>query len=440
MTSSTLGLRAALLLVAVSACQSRGPEGTRPAGLIMGATGGAAASTASGGAAGVTTGTGGTAGAGVDVAGPSASDLPVSLDGSEGSADGPPNAIDLPPLDATNDVVTNDVVTRVCDQTHAGEPAPLDLVLLVDRWTGMRSDWPIITAALKQFIGDPASAGISVGLQFFPALSCNSDLDCGQPQRPGIEDRNLDCRPTEVCFEANGRPSALFSGCDSRDEARGCPSPQRCRRLGHCADSLQPCALGGPACPGGQTCVPTGKACHRYLSYAGACVAPPYTGLAADLQLLPAGARSLSRTIDVTYRALERSKPTLFALRGTLDRLRQHAQQHPQRRVALVLVTDPYDESFCLGSQPRPAVVAADVAAITAARTQSPPIFTHVVGLTSYVNTLTMPTLEQFAQAGGTAPPLTVSRRAEGFAISLQAALAQVRTAALARPICVSPR
>jgi hypothetical protein len=50
------------------------------------------------------------------------------------------------------------------------KPIPLDIAIAVDRSGSMNEDgkWTGMTGALKTFINDPASAGIGVGLSFFP--------------------------------------------------------------------------------------------------------------------------------------------------------------------------------------------------------------------------------------------------------------------------------
>lgn len=69
--------------------------------------------------------------------------------------------------------------TELCTSVEVEtKPVPLDMLVLLDE-SGSMDDgikWPGVTAALKTFINDPASSGISVGFEVFPVESfddCN---------------------------------------------------------------------------------------------------------------------------------------------------------------------------------------------------------------------------------------------------------------------------
>src|SRR5204863_7497429 len=81
-------------------------------------------------------------------------------------------------------------------QSFAAERLPLDLVILVDASGSMadpvagagRSKWQMAQEALASFVRDPGSAGLGLGLQFFPLVGagtpCAAPTDCGafEPQ------------------------------------------------------------------------------------------------------------------------------------------------------------------------------------------------------------------------------------------------------------------
>ncbi len=76
-------------------------------------------------------------------------------------------------------------------QSQTAKPVQLDLFIMMDQ-SGSMSDsvqggtkWSTVTTALKAFFGDPANAGLGVGIQFFGLTpgnvpsSCVTDADCG---------------------------------------------------------------------------------------------------------------------------------------------------------------------------------------------------------------------------------------------------------------------
>ena len=69
-------------------------------------------------------------------------------------------------------------------ETFPGQLVPLDLYVMLDRSSSMKdsSKWSNVVAALNTFIGDKSSAGIGVGLQYFPtkpAVPVPATCPCG---------------------------------------------------------------------------------------------------------------------------------------------------------------------------------------------------------------------------------------------------------------------
>lgn len=79
-------------------------------------------------------------------------------------------------------------------ESKTANPVPLDLFIMLDQSGSMDESlqsggtkWTAVTTALKGFWGDPANAGLGVGLQYFPIAAggaacgvfCNVDADCG---------------------------------------------------------------------------------------------------------------------------------------------------------------------------------------------------------------------------------------------------------------------
>src|SRR4051794_37488072 len=94
-----------------------------------------------------------------------------------GIPDFPPGA-PKPPIEGT---------PNCAEEAHLAERVPLDLLLLVDRSMSMAGPkWMMSRSALTSFVSDPKSAGMGVGLQFFPLAAtidtpCSNDPDCGFP-------------------------------------------------------------------------------------------------------------------------------------------------------------------------------------------------------------------------------------------------------------------
>ena len=79
-------------------------------------------------------------------------------------------------------------------ETKKAEQLPLDMYIMLDQSgsmetsdTGSGSRWDAVTGAFKTFVNQPGTAGIGVGIQYFPippsastcSPTCASDADCG---------------------------------------------------------------------------------------------------------------------------------------------------------------------------------------------------------------------------------------------------------------------
>ncbi len=85
-------------------------------------------------------------------------------------------------------------------QTATTQLVPLDMLIVLDESGSMSgTKWDTVTQALKDFINDPASAGISVGFVYFPNLNANdcnpldySVLNAGFGTLPGAAQSLID--------------------------------------------------------------------------------------------------------------------------------------------------------------------------------------------------------------------------------------------------------
>src|SRR2546421_7431586 len=119
---------------------------------------------------------------------------PMPADAGASAPGSPPApAPALPPMSSTDGAPPPpsgrpvDETPRCAEETQMAEHVPLDLLLLMDRSSSMAgAKWNMSRAAIMSFIGDARSAGLGVGLQFFPLAPgadapCGGDPDCGFP-------------------------------------------------------------------------------------------------------------------------------------------------------------------------------------------------------------------------------------------------------------------
>lgn len=114
----------------------------------------------------------------------------------------------------TSDAPINDSGACAAEVAQA-ELIPLDIIVLLDKSGSMSTNdkWGGVTNALKTFVNDPASAGIGVGLLYFPVDNgdgaCNF-LDYDEPVVP--------------VAELPGNAPALVSSIDSEMPSGGTPT------------------------------------------------------------------------------------------------------------------------------------------------------------------------------------------------------------------------
>src|SRR5260221_8914202 len=78
------------------------------------------------------------------------------------------------------------------------------------------SKWDAIRAALDAFVSDPASAGLGVGLQYFPLR---------KPGVPAVCTTHAECGAGAPCF---------LTVCDNTTAVTLCTADSECGRGGHC--------------------------------------------------------------------------------------------------------------------------------------------------------------------------------------------------------------
>jgi hypothetical protein len=262
--------------------------------------------------------------------------------------------------------------------------------------------WEAVKRALEAFFEDEASAGISVGMQYFPILqNCTSRAQCSEgicfggtcsgPGPVGFCGSSLDCPRGGAC-NALGECSAINAYCDPRSAGADC---------GQCTPLEPMCAT---VTFEGQTVSTLYHGSCEVSGYANPVVPiAPLPGAAQDLVSSLASADPLGGT------------PMAPALTGAIELARQHAGANPSHTVATVLATDGFPSECIAGNV---ADGLPEVRNIATSGTQGDnPIRTFVVGVfgpEDYTQLQTTPAIltarmDELAAAGGTDKSFIVS-------------------------------
>jgi hypothetical protein len=313
------------------------------------------------------------------------------------------------------------------EEAYMAERVPLDLLLLVDRSMSMQqaNKWDLSRAALTSFVSDPRSAGLGVGLQFFPLgtidTPCNTDPDCGRVGG-GVPQY---CIERRVCVgpATTGTPPACGAPGDP-----ACAAGANCVPLGICAATGIYCTGLGRPCPGGPAtdlCKALGRTC-RNPDFAESCNAPSFMSYSRPIAPLPGARDALARVLAET--SADGGTPMVQAVQGTLTTLRAHQNANPTHRVALILATDgvPSNCGAIVGDP-----VTNVETQIRATRMATPSITTYAIGVFSPVEGMAGPAaVNRFAAAGGTGTAYVLNPTTD-LNQTLLTALNKIRGAAL---------
>ena len=287
-------------------------------------------------------------------------------------------------------------------ETQRAERVQVDMYVMLDRSGSMLEDtgtgstkWDAVRMALTAFVGDPASAGLGVGLQYFPLgapgipETCFTDADCGANGGPCTARA---CLPPLV-----GNANATFQTCLVADD---CPANSLgCEPFGECSgDPTLACFdLGAGGCRAQGDCNPVAGQCLFFAS----CEPADYATPAVPIGALPDNGMALVDSL--TAEAPTGLTPTPVALLGALSLCGSHAQSFPERRVITVLATDglPTD---CVPEGTTTVEQAVQVVEDIAADGLSamPSVETYVIGVFAPEDMGAMQNLDQLALAGGT--------------------------------------
>jgi hypothetical protein len=231
-----------------------------------------------------------------------------------------------------------------------GKLIPLDMYIMLDTSGSMLdataakvSKWTAIKSALETFLKDDSSAGLGVGLQYFPLMkadapkSCTTDASCGNDgpcfsafcQGDLVNgDEILPCDTAQDCpnvrvgrKQVTGGPCVPLTQC-SLNANYICPAPNA---------PCEPDALGNDL---GMCELAPQYSCLNATS----CDVTQYAAPAQAIATLPASATALLASIDATTPNGE--TPTAPALTGAIQQASAWAKAHPDHRVVAVMATD----------------------------------------------------------------------------------------------------
>lgn len=293
--------------------------------------------------------------------------------------------------------------------SEQAQQLPLDLVIVQDTsgsmWERTASDqtkWDAVKAALTGFFNDPQSAGIGVGIQFFPLFS-NAPQACNAAGQCGAAGPCL----LKVC-------SRLQNGatpCETDAECTGGGNTCSIVLNGQChGDGEVKCRIGQNDCavtPLGNlgTCDPiVSSVC---VGETVDCNVPSYTTLAAPIAPLPTAAGALNGALAARWP--NGTTPTRPALEGGIAAAKAYAASNPGHTVVVVLATDGLPSDGSNGTAAcAPNTIGDSATAASTGVTQG--VKTFVIGVFSQQEQQTATSnLNQIAAAGGTGQAFIVN-------------------------------
>jgi hypothetical protein len=336
-----------------------------------------------------------------------------------GTADGPSFMPGLGPAPdggrAEVSGVTGDAACAA--RTVRAERLPLDLYLMLDSSYSMLEEaapgvdkWEAVKSALGAFMMDGKSAGLGLGLQYFPLVHQEVPEDCYADPTCGMRGP---CLIARTCS-----PGTSVRLCDT---AADCAPGSRCVPVGGCAQTPELCAEGLPLCPNAPA-----NACVQIPGYCigrDICEQEPYAAPAVPIAELPGGSAAILNALAA--KRPEGRTPTGPALGGAIRHAQARLAANPGRRVAVVLASDGIPV-VCA-----PSTVAGVAALAEAGASATPPVPTFALGVVgARARATALRNLSLIATAGGTARPYLINT-GPNVTQELLAALNTIRTRAL---------
>lgn len=281
-------------------------------------------------------------------------------------------------------------------ETKTAELVPLDIYIMLDKSGSMLdktgpmangpSKWEAVTQGLNAFFNDPQSAGLGVGLQYFPLKvpgvpnTCTNNNDCPAGSGPCL---------LKGCF---GSPTIAV--CNSNAD---CPGSS-CVNLGQCSNNANYyCYQQGSACGTDANGNNLGNCVAIYSTYCAnqySCDAAQYGTADVEFDVLNGSAAALQASIAMITPS--GGTPTAPALQGAIDHASAWATANPTHKVVTVLATDGLPTSCNPVDIPSIAQIAQTGA------NASPSVLTFVIGVFAGNDMNAQQNLDAIAMAGGT--------------------------------------
>jgi hypothetical protein len=298
---------------------------------------------------------------------------------------------------------------------------PLDLYFMVDTSFSMddlvesgKSKWQAVSAAIAEFVGDPASAGLEVGLQYFPNTvpgipsSCSSSAQC-KTSGPCV---------LNTCLV----PTNQVIPCDTDTDCQLCDAFGRCQEYscvstGSCANAHDvfcspgtPCGLDSNGFDLGTCETLTSSFCSGNDD----CVSTDYQAPAVSIAALPGNAAAI--TASLMARQPLGNTPTQAALQGALAGAEAWASTHAGHTVVVVLATDGQPDEIadntgqCASPQSAQSAATQVGTAASAGVNANPSVKTFGIGVFTPSDIASgTAALNAIATAGGTTQPFIIN-------------------------------
>jgi hypothetical protein len=307
--------------------------------------------------------------------------------------------------------------------TQTAQRVPLDLYIMMDSSgsmsatvAGNTTKWDAVRSALTAFLSDQDSAGLGVGLQYFPQLRAGVPAECE------TDNACVGFGPCDILRTCSA--SATITPCATNGDCRGMGM---CVRLGACGVSPSYCSPAGPqyscSAAANDGCIPIAGYCDgRDI-----CDPAPYATPAVEVATLPGAATALINSLN--QHMVDGLTPTAGALSGAIQHAQALARANPTHKVNVVLATDG------LPSECTPVDIAGvgGIASIAAAAYAGmPAIATYVIGVfTQDEQADAQMNLDALAAAGGTGRAFVINT-SQNVSQSFVDALNAVRSSGLA--------